>query len=297
MADNILDTYFVKIAALPDAKSFAKAAHLLRGTELSIQGVAKSAVKTMLAFETASVSAFAAIGVGLIALADKTAMTDQSYRLMGMRMLMTKDSARSMQMALDELGATIDEVAFDPELNSRFQYLYEQNVMLGKQLGTDFDVVQRNIRDVRMEYKRLGTELEFLSYSVVSKLFSKLGFGNEDLLNKLHNLNEWFTEKLPQISEFVAKQFVPIWNDANLVLKDFGQLAEMAAGTFQLFTGELMDDDALKNTNVSVKSLTETFQDWVDWITKATLGLQFLGKIVAHTFDAAGYFAEEMRIF
>jgi soluble lytic murein transglycosylase-like protein len=295
MADNILDSYFVRIAALPDTKSFVKAGMILARTELSIAGVAKSALKSVIAFEAASVTAFAAIGVGLVSLADKTAMTDQQYRLMGIRMLMTKSSARAMQQALDELGATIDEVAMDPELNARFQYLYNENIRLGKQLGGDFDVIQRNVRDIRMEYKRFGNELEVLSYRVISDLFEKLGFGNEDLLKKLQNLNEWFTENLPEISNEISTEFIPIWNDAVIVLKDFGDVVEIVVGNFQLLTGVLMDDDALKNTQVSVKSLIEMFHDWVDWIAKATLGIQFLAKAFSHSVTAGGYFIEEMK--
>jgi hypothetical protein len=295
MADNILDSYFVRIAALPDTKSFVKAGLILARTELSIAGVAKSALKSIVAFEAASVTAFAAIGIGLISLADKTAMTDQSYRLMGIRMLMTKDSARAMQMALDELGATIDEVAMDPELNARFQYLYNQNIRLGKQLGGDFDVIQRNIRDMRMEYKRFGNELEVLSYHVVTDLFKKLGFTDEDVLSKLHSLNEWFTANLPEISNVISSGFIPIWHDALDITKDFGDILKTVAGNFQLMTGVLMGDDSLKNTQVTVESLVETFHDWVDWIAKATLGIQFLVKAGLHSVTAASYFAEEMK--
>ena len=283
MAENILDSYFVRIAALPDTKSFTKAALILTRTELSLEHVAKTAVKTMLAFETASVTAFAAIGVGLISLADKTAMTDQSYRIMGMRMLMTKESARAMQMALDELGATIDEVAFDPELNQRFHYLYEQNIRLGKQLGGDFDKIQRNIRDIRMEYKRFGTELEFLSYGVVSDLFQKLGFGNGDILQQLDNLNEWFTQNLPQWADKITSFLIPAWENSKIVVTDFGSVLKQTAGDFSYLTGLMMGDDSLNSTQFKIENLAKATQDWVDWLTKAVLGMQMIAKAGEHS--------------
>lgn len=289
MAENILDSYFVKVSAFPDAKSFGQMANILARTELSIAGVSHSALKSIVAFEVASITAFAAIAVGLISLADKTAMTDQSYRLMGMRMLMTKDTSRAMQQALDELGATIDEVAYDPELNQRFQYLYEENIKLGKQLGTNFDVVERNVRDIRMEYKRFGNELEMLSYGAISQLFTKLGFGNQNLLQKLNSLNDWFTAKLPAISDFISTQFIPVWNGAITVLSTFGDIVKMAAGDFQLMTGLLSGDDSLENTNVSVKSLTETFQIWVRWITDATLAIEHLAESALHEINALSF--------
>lgn len=293
MAENILDSYFVRIAALPDTKSFTRAALLLTKTELSLANVAKTATKSILAFETASISALAAIGIGLVSLADKTAMTDQSYRLMGMRMLMTKDSARAMQMALDELGATIDEVAFDPELNQRFQYLYEQNIRLGKQLGGDYDKIQRNIRDIRMEYKRFGTELEFLSYGVVTQLFNKLGFGNGDLLSSLDNLNEWFTENLPEWTNKITNFLIPAWNDSKIAVMDFGSLLKQAGGDFSYLTGLLMNDDSLSSTQFTIENLAKATQDWVDWITKAVLGIQLLAKGGGHSVASLASYAKE----
>src|SRR5580658_9355228 len=62
-------------------------------------------------------SAFLAVGAGVVGMIDKVAMADQSYRLMGLQMLMSKNAAQSMDIALKALGATIDQVAWDPELH------------------------------------------------------------------------------------------------------------------------------------------------------------------------------------
>lgn len=284
MSENILDSYFIRIGALTDQQSFSKALVLLTRTEMKFNSLASTGIKALASIEFAGVSTFASIGAGLIALADKTAMTDQSYRLMGMRMLMTKDSARAMQTALDELGATIDEVAFDPELNARFQYLYKQNIELGKQLGGDFDKIQRNIRDIRMEYKRFSTELDFLSYRVVSDLFERLGFGNEDLLNKLNNLNDWFVTQIPEWSSDIIKYLVPAWDDSKIVLKDTLGLLKQVGGEYSFLTGILARDPSLDSTTFKIENLVKATQDWVDLLAKAVLGVQLIAKASGHTF-------------
>ncbi|HEY1645137.1 MAG TPA: lytic transglycosylase domain-containing protein [Candidatus Saccharimonadales bacterium] len=284
MAENILDSYFIRIGSLVDQQSFAKGLVLLTRTEMKFNSMASTGVKALASLEFAGVSTFASIGAGLIALADKTAMTDQSYRLMGMRMLMTKDSARAMQTALDELGVTIDEVAFDPELNARFQYLYKQNIELGKQLGGDFDKVQRNIRDIRMEYKRFSTELDFLSYRVVSDLFEKLGFGNEDLLNKLNNINDWFVTQIPTWSEDITKYLVPAWDESKIVLKDSLSLLKQIGGEYSYISGILTDDSSIKSTEFSMENLAKATQDWIDLLAKAVVGLQMIAKAGGHDF-------------
>ncbi len=294
MADNILDSYFVKVAALPDASSFLKLGNTLKDTELSIGGLTTKAVVSLAKFETASLGVFSAIGVGLISLADKTAMTDQSYRLMGLRFLMTKSSARSMQLALDELGATIDEVAYDPELNKRFQFLYEYNQKLGKTLGTNFDRNMQSIRDLRMEYKMFGTEFEFLVGGVISKLFDKVGLGSDNVLNKLQSMNDWFTNNLPEISDRVSSGLVPAWQDFKAVVKDAGGEFKTAAGDFTYLTGILTGDKSIQSTEFDVNNLTAAFVHWVDILAEATLSVQLLGKIGLHTFTGlsaavAGY--------
>lgn len=282
MSDNILESYFVKVSAIPDASSFLKLQSVLHHTDLSIKGLTTSSLKAMTTFEIASVGAFTAIGAGLVSLADKTAMTDQSYRLMGLRFLMTKSSARSMQMALDELGATMDEVAYDPELNERFQFLYEYNQKLGKLLGKNFDANMRSIRDLRMEYKMFGTEFEFLLYGVVSKLFDKLGFSSGDVLNKLQNLNDWFTDNLPGMADTVSEKLVPAWNDAKVVIKDTGSMLKQFAGDFSFAVGVISGDDSIKTTKFDVKNLGQAFADLFDDIAGATLNIQLFGKISGH---------------
>lgn len=293
MAQNILDSYFVRIGALTDQQSFAKGLVLLTRTEMKFNSLASTGVKAFASLEFAGISFFGSIGAGLITLADKTAMTDQSYRLMGMRFLMTKDSARAMQTALDQLGATIDEVAYDPELNARFQYLYKQNIELGKRLGGDFDHVQRNIRDIRMEYKRFSTELEFLSYRVVTDLFQKLGFENEDLFNNLNNLNDWFVENIPAWSADINNYLVPAWQESKIVLGDFWDLLKQTGGEYSYLTGLILNDSSLDSTTFKMENLAKATQDWVDLLAKAVLGLQLIAKGGIHSGNSLLQYGEE----
>ncbi len=296
MSDNILESYFVKISALPDATSFLKLHSVLKDTDTSIKGLLTGTLKGLAKFEIASIGLFSAVGVGLVSLADKTAMTDQSYRIMGMRMLMTKESARAMQMALDELGATIDEVAYDPELNRRFQYLYELNMKMGKMLGGSFDRNMRSIRDLRMEYKMLGEEVRFVSMGAISTLFDKLGFGSEDLLNKMDQFNNWFMNNLPTIADEVSTYLVPVWKDVKVVIFDAGRELRTFAGDFTYLSGLLLGDKSIQTTEFSIHNAAKAFVDWMDVITEGALSFQLFGNITLHTIVSlsaavAGYWA------
>jgi len=286
MAENILESYFIRVGALPDTASFHKLGFVLKDTQKLTENFTLQSATGFFKLEAVAVGALSAIGLGLIGLADKTAMTDQSYRLLGLRMLMTKESARAMQVSLDELGATIDEVAYDPELNKRFQYLYEQNIKLGRAMGGSFDENMKKIRDYRMEVKRFTTEFEFLLGGTISKLFEKAGLSSDDQLKKLQDLNDWFTSNLPAISDEISTDFVPVWDDVKVVMSDIGSMVKTAAGDFQYLFGVLDGDDSIQTQDVSAKSLLKTFDDLINDVTKMILTFDLLGKVGGHSFMA-----------
>jgi hypothetical protein len=99
MADNILDSYLIRLGAEVDKDSFNKFNATLKDSGKAFGDFSFGTIANFGKMEGAIVGMFAAVGAGLIGLADKTAMADQSYRLMGLRMLMGKDSARAMSMA------------------------------------------------------------------------------------------------------------------------------------------------------------------------------------------------------
>lgn len=286
MADNILESYLVKLGAVTDANSFNKFNATLKDSTKIVGDFSLSTIANFGKLEVAIVGMFGAVGAGIIGLADKTAMADQSYRLMGLRMLMGKDSARAMSMATDELGASLDEIAYDPELNRRFQALYEQNIKLGKSLGTGVGASMMGIRDLRMEYKMFETELEFLTIGAVSKLFEKLGFGSGDALNELDKLNQWFSENVPKWADDISTRLVPVWDDSVIVVKQFGKGLETAAGDFTMLSGVLLGDKSIQSTTFNVNNLATAIGDWANRLTELALAQTLVAKTGSHYFDA-----------
>ena len=279
---NIPESYFVQVAAIPDAQSFLKLSRVLKLADREITGLAGTGLSTFIKFESASLAVFGSIGLGLVSLADKVAMTDQSYRLLGLRMLMTKESARAFQQALDEVGVTADEAAYDPESNKRVEELYNKNMELGRKLGDGFDKSAKSIRDIRQEYKMFGNEVEYLVAGVVTKLFTKLGFGSDQMMKKLEDLNQWFTDKIPEFSDAVSNGLIPVWNDAVLVFKDFGDILKDLGGDFSYFVGLLTGDSSIKDTEFSVRNLGKAFEDMMDLLAKSTLGAGVLFRTLLH---------------
>jgi hypothetical protein len=268
MSENILDSYLVKLGAAVDDGSWRKFAVVIRGAEKSVESFTGLSARMFLKFEVAAIGAFVAVGTGLIALADKTAMADQQYRLFGLRMLMSKDTARAFQMSLDELGATIDQVAFDPELNRRFQYLYQQNLRLGHALGQNFDDNMIKIRDIRMEFKLLSNGLEILAAGSVSKLFEKLGYGSGDLENKLRQLNEWFINNLPQLADRVSDDLIPVWRGFTGEVKEAWEIIKELGHDFTYTVGVLKGDKSLQTSTTDFSQFAKAVADSAEWLSK-----------------------------
>jgi len=243
---NILDEYLVRLGSVVDQPSWNKFNLTLKYAENTVLSFTGKFASQFLKIEGSLVGLFAAAGAGIIAIADKTAMADQQYRLFGMRMLMTKDSARAMQMSMDELGASLDEIAYDPELNKRFQYLYEQNQKLSKTLGVGFDKNMVAIRGLRMEYKFFGDELEFVAMGAISKLFEKAGYGTDDLLGKLNQLSTEFISDIPKWSEDVSNMLLPAWQGFTETMSQTWDITKKLAHDFTFLTGVIGGDKSLE---------------------------------------------------
>lgn len=286
MADNVLESYLVRLGSQVDTASFAKFNNTLKDSAKTFGDFSLGTVVNFAKIETSLVGMFAAVGTGIISLADKTAMADQQYRLFGLRMMMGKDAARAMSMATDDLGASLDEIAYDPELNQRFQHLYEQEINLGKTLGGNFNSNMIAMRGIRTEAKFFGDELEVLAMGSVSKLFEKLGFGTGDLQHDLENLTDQFMTNIPKWSDEISTRFVPIWNDAATVLKQFGMGVETAAGDFTMLSGVLLGDKSIQSTEFNVHNLAQAIGDWADRLTELALAQTLVAKTGSHYFDA-----------
>jgi hypothetical protein len=253
----------------------------------SIQGAGKVVKETtsgsngivgdLFKMQFALTSAFAAVGAGVIAMADKVAMADQSFRLNAMTAFMTKDAYRSMDVSLKALGATIDQVAWDPELHQRFLELQADQKAMAFTLGPDFEKNMSGIRDLRFEWSRFTVELQYLSMGVVNDLFTKLGFGSGDLAAKLKGLNDWLIADLPHISDVIANDLVPVLKTLWRTLEDIGEVAKDAFLIFQnavaLFTG----DDSLRGTTANFDTFAKTLThvvNGVDDLARAFLDLE-----------------------
>lgn len=290
MSENVLESYLVKLGATLDTVSFVKFDSTLRSAGAGVNSFTDTSIKGFVKLETTIIGAFTSAGAAIIALADKTAMADQQFNLMGSRMLMTKGSFRAMQQALDTLGVSLSDIVTDRtgELNSEFQDLYDRNIKLGKSLGPAFDASMVGIRRIRVEFKQFGNELTMLSYGTVSKLYQKLGLGTGDVLADLRKLNDTFTNDLPIWSDKVATGLLPVWNDFTGIMKTVGHDAEAVALAFTNAVGAMTGDTAIESNTLKFENLAKAIDHVANGLADVVQWTSKIAGTVFHGLSASG---------
>ena len=257
MPSSVIESYLVSIGFDPDAPGLAKFKGYLGEAESAVNFNTSGIVKSMLEWQAAITGAFTAVGLGVIGMADHVANADQSYRLLGLQMFMTQDRARTMKIATDALGESMEAIAWDPELHKRYQELIGDQERMGKALGMgdSYEKQLEGIRDIRFEFTRLKVEAEYLSMGFVSQLFTQMGAGPGTLLEKLRALNEWVETHIPELSRYFSTQLVPVLSDWKHIMLDTGGALQDLGLDFTNLVGLLTGSHELEGTTFSFEKM------------------------------------------
>lgn len=291
----IMDEYLVKLGAAVDQSGMARFHTALREASMASNVSATSIAGSFFKAQTEIIGGFAAIGGAALGLVDKVAMADQSYRLFALHMYMGKENARGLKVAMDALGASLEDMTWDKELRDRtHQLLIDQQAMSP---NGDFDAQMKKVRDIRFEFTRMEVEGQYLAMHVVQDFLKALGFGPDELLNKLKGFNDWVTHNMPEISQKIVTIFLPVWHDVKDVFTAVGAAA-MATGTaFTNLVGLFTGDDSIMGKTFDLEKfakalghITHGFAVFAEAITNVEELLAHL--VSALTLVAAGKFTE-----
>ena len=186
-------------------------------------GIAKRFVEA----GTVITGALAGIATGTVLMMDRVAQADLGYQVFARRLFTTTETARSLKIATDALGYSLEDIIWGPpELRERYGQLIKDQALMTGGLGAGFETQMRQIRDIRFEFTRMGVELKYLSMGVVMSL-SRALFGDEtSLLSKLREFNDYLIKNLPNISDQIASKLAPILKDTGGVLKDLWDIVK-----------------------------------------------------------------------
>ncbi len=276
MSENILESYLVSLNFRTEDSSLHKfngalnqaerAAKLTAGAlTRDISGVEKSLgcsfvgmTRKVLEVQGALTSGFLGISGAILGVLDKAAMADQSYRLMGLRMMMTGESARKLSMITSALGASLEEIIWDPELHQRANEMSAHIDRMTGMLGLSFEKDMRSIRDVRAEFGRLGVDVEFLGLKFATDLWQKVSPGDP-----AKQLDQWigdFEKKIPELSGDLSTLGSLILKDTVHVLQETGAAAKEGALAFTNFVGALSNDKSIESSTFSFHNLAKALE-------------------------------------
>jgi hypothetical protein len=227
-------------------------------------------------------SGMLAIGSAAVVAADKFATFSNDMRLGAMHSFMTVQAFTELNTALKTVGVSLQDATWDPESRARvLQVMADTHAMLTG-MGPDAEKSAKGIRDMKFEFQRFGNELFFLSNSVVSDLFKKLGFGSGNLLQQMQHLNTWFIQNLPHISDVIATDLVPILKDLWETLQDIGLVAKDAFAIFQNVVGILSGDSSLEGTAVTFESVAKSIEHAVHFADDFVKAILHLEEAILH---------------
>jgi hypothetical protein len=285
MADlEVLKSYLVSLGFKVDQPQLRKFEAGLKQAGGVVQSATTGIVADLIKWQIAAVSAFVGVSSAVLGMADSVAMADQKYRLMGLRMFMSTEAARKLSIGMRLLGASMEEIAWDPELRSRFIQLSEDQDRMAKGMGSNYEANMRSLRDLRFELVRFTAEMEYLSMSIVNSLFGKFGTTIGDVEEKLRGLNEWIQANMPAISDTIATYLLPILKATWTILEALGPAVENLGVLFMNLMGILSGDDSLMGTEI-------TFQKMGDSIGVAVSAVGMFVHVMILLEQAIGHFA------
>lgn len=281
MPNNILDSYLVSLSANVDQASFKKFNDALLGAAKTTTSAVSSIAGDFLKWQISGVTAFATVGFGVIAFIDKLAMLDQKTQIGALKNAMQVQQYRSMTMALDILGVSLDDVVNGTkELQDRYAVLGHDQIALAQMIGPSYERQMQQVRDVHFELSRLELKGEYFGMKFASDLLAKLGFGDGGILLQLQHLNDFVLSKMPQWSDELATDVIPILHDFWGMLRDIGGMLAYAAHGFTEFESVITGDSSLDSKTTSFHQFAQAVGDAADqlaFLLKLMLGLEKAG--------------------
>jgi hypothetical protein len=266
MSAEVIESYLVALGFEANQPQLVKFQGALKTAGQSVTATTSGAVADFLKFQIGVTTAFTAAGFGVIGFIDKLAMGDQQMRLFAQRSFMTIQQARSVQTALNTLGVSLEDVAWDRELHQRFVTLIQDQRELSAMIGPQYEKQMEDVRDVWFQLQRLEVKGEYFGMKFASDLLKKLGFGDGDLLKALSQLNDFVLKNMPMWSDELSTDIMPILRDFWGIMKDLGQLGADVGLEFTNLVGVLSGDNSIEGATFDFHKFAEAVGKVAHWM-------------------------------
>lgn len=266
--DNILESYLVELGFDVKNSEFDHLKKVMADAEATITAHTAGIGKRILEAQFSIVGAFTAVSSAIIGVVDKAAMADQQYRLLGLRWLTSADQARKLSLITDALGASLDEIVWDPELMARAQLMGQHIDKMSAALGPDFENRMRGIRDIQTEFSEFyNVALKFLGMQFAGDLFARLT-GSTDIAGVVQEKLQWFEDHIPEISKRLTDYAVPALQETWKIGLEVGGILKEAAVAFANMVGILSGDTSIEGAAFSFEKVAGAIEHVIQGMEK-----------------------------
>jgi hypothetical protein len=265
---NVLESYLVSLGFSVEEPSWRKFTGVMQDAEKSVQTHTTGMARYILEAQGAIVGSFTAISGAIIGLVDKVAMSDQAFRLQGLAMMMSGESMRKLDFITKSLGASLQELVWDPELHSRAMIMSHDFDSMLAALGPErFEHAMLGIRNIRSEFSRLQMAGQFLAMNFTTSLWEKF-FPNDGAVKKFSDWIDKLDVEIPAIASKLADYAVPALHMTWDVLKGVGEVAEEGAVAFSNIIGLLSGDTSIEGAAFSFDHLAGAIEHVGHWLVR-----------------------------
>ena len=200
---DVLKEYLVKVGFDVDNTTQRKVNDALKDINTSLNTLSQNkSFKILTGTATAFASVLTTVITSTVMLMNKTADADMEYQKIALRMHMTTQAAKQMTIAMEALGATFEEIAWNPELLARYNEL--RRLVGQAATPADASAQLRLIRDVGFEFTKLMTTMRVATEWITYHLGKMFGGEIKKIRDWLRNINKWLVENMPKWTEKIA---------------------------------------------------------------------------------------------
>jgi len=226
-------------------------------------------VKAGGAVTAATLSIIGSTGILLQSLAK----ADLGYDLYAMKMFMARDAAKQFKIVTDAMGHSLNEIAWNPELNRQYRDLMETASRI--KMPEDYGKQMHTIRELGHEFTRFKIEasyaVEMVGYEIAK------GLNLAGATKNFKEFNVMLMEKMPIWAKKVADVIVPIIN----VVKNFGKALWEVGGYLKDFWDTLSDPAKIAVFGTALTTLFVVGGP----VTKAIIGIGLLVAGIAKMYE------------
>ncbi len=282
--ENVLESYLVSLGFAVNQPELNKFKTALKDAGATAERHTSGIIGQFVKWQSVIVGSFAAVGLATVGMMDKVAQADLGFQVTAQKMFISTEAARRLSIATKELGYSLADIAWNPELRERFRELWGLQGTLEKQRPADFEQTMSRIRDVRFEFSKVSVILQNVAMQLSATLYKALG--GDAFLAKLRGWVEWLVSHTPQITQWLASVLVPILKDAWRVLQDVWKVVEKLGEAFLRIIGAISGDKGLRDGKMNMENFGKAIDKAADYMVEFVDAVTSAELVVIDLFNA-----------